>query len=369
MSPEEKERFQKECNGCPALDDQLERVRTTEGHLVDARNKLKTVKAIADSLVEEPRVKQIGEQLHRALAGELPAGRVGGVDLAAAPSWATTQSWLTFSCPAGCKHRVQLPDYPGPAETCLAIKEQTGLDAWETVGGAVMWERHEVLVASGIEVADPVRTLEEYSSDIDDPLRAAHDELDCAILGVDSEKAWSLTENQDRDLWISSVEMFMAAMLKWAQQEERRRHHAAGVMLREHNDIRRGDPLAAVLEVITGIDRPKTKETEMKEKTLHNSDVNGTRKNVADLVVYGNVDSFKLLCKASSQEEGWMKSTKVMEVGGYREDGDVIHGPIGCLVQVTTQQRNADGSYAVAEALTFVPGASFASFDFPADSE
>jgi len=32
------------------------------------------------------------------------------------------------------------------------------------------------------------------------------------------------------------------------------------------------------------------------------------------------------------------------------------HPRAGCVVQVTTQQRNPDGSYAVAEALTFVPG-------------
>jgi Lon protease-like protein len=44
------------------------------------------------------------------------------------------------------------------------------------------------------------------------------------------------------------------------------------------------------------------------EKTLHNSDV-------------------------SSKSEGWMKPTKAME--------------IGCIVQVTTQQRNPDGSYAI----------------------
>ncbi len=48
----------------------------------------------------------------------------------------------------------------------------------------------------------------------------------------------------------------------------------------------------------------------MKEKTLHNSDVSGARKNVPDIKVVGNGDSWKLLCKASSQEEGWMKSTK-----------------------------------------------------------
>ena len=80
-------------------------------------------------------------------------------------------------------------------------------------------------------------------------------------------------------------------------------------------------------------------------KTLHNSDVSGAKKNVPDIVVYGNGDMFKLLSKASSQREGWMKSTKAMEIPH-----------VGCLVQVTTQQRNPDGSYAVAEALQFVPG-------------
>lgn len=80
------------------------------------------------------------------------------------------------------------------------------------------------------------------------------------------------------------------------------------------------------------------------EKTLHNSDVSGARQNVKDIVVAGNGDMFQLLCKASSQAEGWMKSTKAMQV------------ETGCLVQVTTQQRNTDGSYAVAEALSFAPG-------------
>ena len=78
-------------------------------------------------------------------------------------------------------------------------------------------------------------------------------------------------------------------------------------------------------------------------KTLHNSDVSGARKNVKDIKVVGNGDMFRLLCKASSEAEGWMKSTKAMEVPG------------GCVVQVTTQQRNENGTYAVAEALSFVP--------------
>jgi len=79
-------------------------------------------------------------------------------------------------------------------------------------------------------------------------------------------------------------------------------------------------------------------------KTLHNSTISGARKNVKDIKVVGNGDMFRLLCKASSEAEGWMKSTKAMQVAG------------GCVVQVTTQQRNPDGSYAVAEALTYVPG-------------
>jgi len=83
----------------------------------------------------------------------------------------------------------------------------------------------------------------------------------------------------------------------------------------------------------------------MEDKTLGNTDVNGARKNVKDIVVFGNGDLFQLLSKASSEAQGWMKSTKAMHVGS------------GCVVQVTTQQRNPDGSYSIAEAVTFVPGA------------
>lgn len=81
----------------------------------------------------------------------------------------------------------------------------------------------------------------------------------------------------------------------------------------------------------------------MKERDLEISEVKGAKANISDLKVYGDGDTFALLCKASSQDQGFMKSTKVCNL------------PNGCLVQVTTQQRNPDGSYAVAEALTFVP--------------
>lgn len=76
------------------------------------------------------------------------------------------------------------------------------------------------------------------------------------------------------------------------------------------------------------------------KKTLHNSTVSGARQNVKDLVVFGNGDTFKLISKASSAEEGWMKSTKALEIDG-----------VGCIIHVTTQQGEN-----VAEALTFVPG-------------
>lgn len=82
----------------------------------------------------------------------------------------------------------------------------------------------------------------------------------------------------------------------------------------------------------------------MTEKDLNISEIRGAKKNISDLQVYGDGDTFALLCKASSQEQGWMKSTKVCNVDG------------GCVMQVTTQQKNLNGSYAVAEALTYVPG-------------
>lgn len=88
-------------------------------------------------------------------------------------------------------------------------------------------------------------------------------------------------------------------------------------------------------------------------KTLHNSDVSGARKNVPDLTVFGDGDTFRLICKASSASEGWMKSTKAMEIAG-----------VGCVVQVTTQQGDR-----VAEALTFVPGVRIEEMNAPDGSE
>ena len=57
----------------------------------------------------------------------------------------------------------------------------------------------------------------------------------------------------------------------------------------------------------------------------------------------GDPDQFRLLFKAAGS--WWQKSTKAMDVGS------------GCIVQVSSEFLNPDGSVSVAEALTFLPGA------------
>ena len=85
------------------------------------------------------------------------------------------------------------------------------------------------------------------------------------------------------------------------------------------------------------------------EKTLNAVDIEDVKVKVSDVEVFGNGNLFQLISKASSKSQGWMKSTKAMPVTG------------GCVIQVTTQQKNPDGSYAIAEALTFVPQVTIAS--------
>ncbi len=78
---------------------------------------------------------------------------------------------------------------------------------------------------------------------------------------------------------------------------------------------------------------------EKSKKTVGNTTSSGAKVNVKDIVFWGDGDTFKLISKASSKAEGWLKSTKAMEID-----------KVGCVVQVTTQQGNN-----VAEAVTFVP--------------
>lgn len=86
-------------------------------------------------------------------------------------------------------------------------------------------------------------------------------------------------------------------------------------------------------------------------KTLNNSTANHAKDQIADLEIWGDGDMWRLICKASSQSEGWMKSTKAMEIPS-----------VGCLIQVTTQQGDH-----IAEAVTFVPGVHIAEYETSGD--
>ena len=72
---------------------------------------------------------------------------------------------------------------------------------------------------------------------------------------------------------------------------------------------------------------------------LKNTTNEDTKKNIDDAFIFGD-DCWKLITKFSSESRGTMKSTKAMKCGK-----DVV-------IQVTTQQKNPDGSYSIAEALT-----------------
>lgn len=67
----------------------------------------------------------------------------------------------------------------------------------------------------------------------------------------------------------------------------------------------------------------------------------------SDVVVTGDSEKTKVIRKASSEAEGWETCTKATQV---------VNG--GCFVSVSTKQKNPDGSFMLAEAVTYVPGVS-----------
>lgn len=88
----------------------------------------------------------------------------------------------------------------------------------------------------------------------------------------------------------------------------------------------------------------------MENKALDVTNMEEVKEKVSDVKVYGNPGKWICVGKASSERQGWMKSTKVVVMAG------------GLLVQTSTQQKNEDGSYALADALAFVPGGTLADF-------
>lgn len=75
----------------------------------------------------------------------------------------------------------------------------------------------------------------------------------------------------------------------------------------------------------------------MKKRTVSNT--NPKQAKASGVESLGPMDTWKVIQKAWNKKEGWMKSTKALEIPG-----------LGCLVQVTTQQKDK-----LAEAVCFVP--------------
>lgn len=80
-------------------------------------------------------------------------------------------------------------------------------------------------------------------------------------------------------------------------------------------------------------------------KTFTNTSAEDVKANVPDVKFYGDPDAWKLIVKAYSQKEGWMHSTKALEVDR-----------VGVVIQTLSQQRNPDGTYGLCQATVFLPG-------------
>lgn len=74
-------------------------------------------------------------------------------------------------------------------------------------------------------------------------------------------------------------------------------------------------------------------------KDLSVTSIEDAKVKVPDIQVLGDGNLWQLLCKASSKDGGWMKSTKAMNIAGY-----------GVVLQVSTQQGDQ-----VSEALVNIP--------------
>lgn len=82
----------------------------------------------------------------------------------------------------------------------------------------------------------------------------------------------------------------------------------------------------------------------MEERTLSNSNMSEAHANVSDIKVVGNAGNWVTVYKASSEKQGFMKSTKALSLEGCNT-----------LVQTETMQRNPDGSFSLSQALVYIP--------------
>lgn len=80
-------------------------------------------------------------------------------------------------------------------------------------------------------------------------------------------------------------------------------------------------------------------------KSSRNTNMEDAKTSTPDLFVFGAPGEWELISKASSESQGWMKSTKAMTAAG------------GVVLQVTTEFRKNGEVTSCAEALQFIPGA------------
>lgn len=79
-------------------------------------------------------------------------------------------------------------------------------------------------------------------------------------------------------------------------------------------------------------------------KDLDNENMDQLKSKCDDVKIYGDPGKWELICKASSQKQGWMKSTKRMAVEG------------GHIYQTTSEYVNSYGQViACSDSLVFVP--------------
>lgn len=107
----------------------------------------------------------------------------------------------------------------------------------------------------------------------------------------------------------------------------------------EEAPVKQGEEAPEVPEVpVVPVETPQVEEKDLSRTNMDQAEESGIQ-------TYGDPGAWKTVCKAWNEKEGWMKCTKAMQVGAA-----------GCLIQVTTQQRNKDGSWAIAEAVCLAHG-------------
>jgi hypothetical protein len=85
------------------------------------------------------------------------------------------------------------------------------------------------------------------------------------------------------------------------------------------------------------VETPVTEERTLTSTTVEEAEASG-------VVLTGAADKWLCIAKAVNEAEGWMRSTKAMQIGAA-----------GCLVQTSYVWTNPDGTKGCFEAVCFAP--------------